>query len=161
MKIVGIGVIWVFIFFSIAAYGASLDSFFGVILYYSGSLMAILSAFHVVKSLPSLMAGGPLEATAKWGADCIFVAAKSDWEQDWDKVRNDRRNIFLSMVNFRPGTDVRVKNAIQNGDLTTLTEVCAAVLLSEAISVNPNDVPEIHTKIRKLLLSKGIPEDIA
>lgn len=97
----------------------------------------------------------PLKSTANWGAKCMKIAVKDDWEN----AHGRQREVFLSMLHYRPGTPPVVKHGVETGQINTLTELCASILLSEAVSVNPDDIPQIFSDIRNVLVSKGIPAD--
>lgn len=101
------------------------------------------------------LSSDPLKSTANWGAKCIKIAANGDWEN----ARARKKEIFLSMLHYRPGTPSVVQRGVEIGQISTLTDLCASILLSEAVSVNPNDIPQILSDIRQALLSKGIPDD--
>ena len=70
------------------------------------------------------------------------------------------KEIFISMIEYRPGTPQEVMLGIQDGSLNSLGELCTAILLSEAISVDPTDIMVINNQINNILIQKGIPEDL-
>lgn len=81
------------------------------------------------------------------------------FKKDWENARLNKKNIFLTMANSRMGTKDTVIQGIQNEDINSLSELCVAMLVSEAVSINPSDIPHMQRKVQQYLLKSGIPEE--
>lgn len=99
----------------------------------------------------------PVKSTAAWGA----MAFKKFSKNNWQFAEDNKIEIFTAMIQHRQGTPHAVLLDISRGDIDSLSDLCTSIVLSEAISVNSNDIPDIQYKIRTALLSKGIPENLA
>jgi len=98
----------------------------------------------------------PVQSTGNW----VASTAKRITREDWRKARNDISPLLTQMIRTRPGTPESVEAAIYGGDVDSLSKLGTAILLAEAKSVNPDDVPSIQGQVAGILRSKGIPDDL-
>jgi hypothetical protein len=98
----------------------------------------------------------PVQSTGNW----LASTAKRITREDWRKARNDICPLLMQIIRTRPGTPDSVEAAIYRDELDSLSKLGTAILLAEAKSVNPDDVPSIHGQIAGILRQKGIPDDL-
>jgi len=98
----------------------------------------------------------PVKSTGNW----VASTAKKVTREDWGKARNNISPLLAQMVRARPGTPQSVEAAIYKDQVNSLSELGTAILVSEAESINPSDIPMLQGKISNILKGKGIPEDL-
>ncbi|MBV5347833.1 hypothetical protein [Lamprocystis purpurea] len=98
----------------------------------------------------------PVQSTGNW----VASTAKKITRGDWGKARNDISPLLVQMVRTRPGTPASVEAEIYKNEVDSLSKLGTALLISEARSVNPSDIPGIQSKISNILKEKGIPQDL-
>jgi hypothetical protein len=110
----------------------------------------------------SMVFGDPLKSTADWGAMLFERVTKNDW----DFAREHKKEVFLRMVQLRPGTPDSVSLDIREGYVDSLSQLCWNILVSEGYTDKYKvegfaEVAEKREQIAQILMSKGIPEDLA
>lgn len=98
----------------------------------------------------------PVQSTGNW----VASTAKRITREDWGRARNDISPLLAQMIRTRPGTPESVEAAIYRDEVDSLSKLGTAILLAEAKSVNPNDIPSIQGQIAGILRQKGIPDDL-
>ena len=99
---------------------------------------------------------GPEKSTAAWAAKLFKGLSKEDWNYAMD----NQQELFKEMLRWRQGTPSAVLQGVEDGSIDSLSRLCTAILVSEAIQVNPNDIPQMEKKMKGMLLKKGIPNDL-
>ena len=99
---------------------------------------------------------GAERSTIWWGAKLFKTISRGDW----DFARENKLSIFRQMAASRRGTPSVVFDRIEDGSLRGLGDLCTLILLSEALRVNPSDIPDITYRVKKGLEKKGIPYDL-
>ena len=98
----------------------------------------------------------PVKSTGNW----VASMAKKITRGDWERARNDISPLLAQIVRTRPGTPESVEAAIYKDEVDSLSKLGTAILISEASSINPSDIPGIQSKISNILKEKGIPHDL-
>lgn len=97
----------------------------------------------------------PIKSTAAWAE----LALKNATSGDLDLARRDMKSVLNAMVSGRAGTPSFVIRGIADEEICSLSQLCVAILASEATSLNPNDIPDLQRKSQQQLLKYGVPEE--
>ena len=89
----------------------------------------------------------PVKSTGNW----VAASAKRITKEDWVKARNNISPLLSQMVRMRPGTPQAVEAAIYKNEIDSLSKLGVAILVAEAVSINPADISEIQSKISTIL----------
>ena len=98
-----------------------------------------------------------IKSTTKWVANAAIKLSN----RNWDAARNDLSGLLLVMVQHRPGTPSQVIDAIHQGRVSSLSNLCITILLAENSIIDDVSISEKQAKSRSYLIDKGIPADIA
>ena len=104
-------------------------------------------------SLFDLFTTDNVKSTGNW----VALTAKRITRGDWSKARNSISPLLAQMVRTRRETPEGVLTGIFKNEIDSLSSLGAAIVISEAESVNPTDIPLIQFKIASILREKGIP----